>query len=134
MECDQERSRTLQFLQGSSQNHEAVWQLFGFFAPSVLIYMSPPETRFWFPVLLSVVILGCMVVCATSLVPLGWRVDGSAWAIIFPLAYVDSNLLEIYAANLSGSASSLAAISYFRYVSFSFANEGGCQLCQIDRP
>ena len=40
-----------------------------------------------------------MVVCATSLVPLGWRIDGSAWAVIFPLAYVASNLFEIYAAN-----------------------------------
>ena len=40
-----------------------------------------------------------MVVCATSLVPLGWQVDGSAWAIIFPLAYVELNLFEIRAAN-----------------------------------
>ncbi len=40
-----------------------------------------------------------MVVCATSLVPLEWRVDGSAWAVIFPLAYVNSNSLEIYAAD-----------------------------------
>jgi hypothetical protein len=27
-----------------------------------------------------------MAVCATRAVPLGWRVDGSAWAVIFPLA------------------------------------------------
>ncbi|KAH9991982.1 glycosyl transferase family group 2-domain-containing protein [Russula compacta] len=44
--------------------------------------------RFWFSVLVSVFILGGMVVCATPLVPLGWRVDGSAWAVIFPLAVV----------------------------------------------
>ncbi|KAH9994642.1 glycosyl transferase family group 2-domain-containing protein [Russula vinacea] len=42
--------------------------------------------RFWFSVIISVVILGGMVVCATPLVPLGWRVDGTAWAVIFPLA------------------------------------------------
>ena len=35
-----------------------------------------------------------MIVCATSLVPLGWRVNGSAWAVIFPLAYVNSNRWE----------------------------------------
>jgi len=44
--------------------------------------------RFWFSVLLSVLILGGMVILATPLVPLSWRVDGSAWAVIFPLAVV----------------------------------------------
>jgi len=44
--------------------------------------------RFWFSLLVSVVIIGGMIVCATPLVPLGWRVDGSAWAVIFPLAVV----------------------------------------------
>jgi len=44
--------------------------------------------RFWFPVMVSVVIIGGMVVCATPLVPLEWRVDGSAWAVIIPLAVV----------------------------------------------
>ncbi|KAH9960638.1 glycosyl transferase family group 2-domain-containing protein [Russula dissimulans] len=44
--------------------------------------------RFWFSVLLSVLILGGMVILATPLVPLGWRVDGSAWAVIVPLAVV----------------------------------------------
>ncbi|KAI0288324.1 glycosyl transferase family group 2-domain-containing protein [Russula brevipes] len=42
--------------------------------------------RFWFSVLVSLFILGGMVVCATPVVPLEWRVDGSAWAVIFPLA------------------------------------------------
>ncbi|KAI0300105.1 glycosyl transferase family group 2-domain-containing protein [Multifurca ochricompacta] len=42
--------------------------------------------RFWFSLLVSVVIIGGMIVCATPLVPLGWRVDGSSWAVIFPLA------------------------------------------------
>ncbi|RDB26851.1 hypothetical protein Hypma_005327 [Hypsizygus marmoreus] len=43
--------------------------------------------RFWFPMLVSIVIMGGMIVCATSLVPLEWRVDGvGGWAVIFPLA------------------------------------------------
>jgi len=42
--------------------------------------------RFWFSLLVSVIIIAGMIVCATSLVPLGWRVNGSAWAVIFPLA------------------------------------------------
>jgi hypothetical protein len=37
--------------------------------------------------LVSVVIIGGMIVCATPFVPLGWRVDGTAWAVILPLAY-----------------------------------------------
>jgi hypothetical protein len=41
MECDQERSRTLKFLQGSPKDHEAVWQLFCSLALSRLIHMSP---------------------------------------------------------------------------------------------
>ena len=51
--------------------------------------MSQPLPRFWFSVIVSVVIIGGMIVCATPLVPLEWRVDGSAWAVIIPLAYVD---------------------------------------------
>ncbi|KZV62307.1 hypothetical protein PENSPDRAFT_591601 [Peniophora sp. CONT] len=44
--------------------------------------------RFWFPLLVSLIILAGMIICATSLVPLGWCVHGSAWAVIFPLAIV----------------------------------------------
>jgi len=44
--------------------------------------------RFWFPLLASFVILAGMVLVATPLVPLQWRIDGSAWAVIFPLAVV----------------------------------------------
>ncbi|KAI0251039.1 glycosyl transferase family group 2-domain-containing protein [Lactifluus subvellereus] len=44
--------------------------------------------RFWFPILVSVVIIIGMIVCATPLVPFEWRVDGSAWAVIFPLSVV----------------------------------------------
>ncbi|KAJ7594440.1 glycosyl transferase family group 2-domain-containing protein [Mycena floridula] len=42
--------------------------------------------RFWFPLLLSFVVLAGIAICSTSLVPLEWRVSGSAWAAIFPLA------------------------------------------------
>ena len=44
--------------------------------------------RFWFQILFSVVVIGGMIVCSTGIVPLKWRVDGSSWAVIFPLAYV----------------------------------------------
>lgn len=44
--------------------------------------------RFWFQISFSVLVIAGMIVCSTKLVPLQWRVDGSAWAVIFPLAYV----------------------------------------------
>ncbi|TFY78877.1 hypothetical protein EWM64_g5135 [Hericium alpestre] len=44
--------------------------------------------RFWFSILLSVVLVAGIVICATPLVPLEWRVDGGSWAVIFPLAVV----------------------------------------------
>jgi len=54
--------------------------------PCVLSCTSLSSIRFWFSVLLAVLSLGGIVILATPLVPLGWRVDGSAWAVIFPLA------------------------------------------------
>jgi len=44
--------------------------------------------RFWFPLLASAMLIVGMIICATPLVPLEWRVDGSSWAVIFPLAVV----------------------------------------------
>ncbi|KAM5542549.1 hypothetical protein V8D89_004008 [Ganoderma adspersum] len=44
--------------------------------------------RFWFSWLLSWVLIVGMVIISTPLVPVEWRVDGSAWAVIFPLAVV----------------------------------------------
>lgn len=41
---------------------------------------------FWFPFIVCFVIIAGMIICATPLVPLAWRVDGSGWAVIFPLA------------------------------------------------
>ncbi|EDQ99846.1 uncharacterized protein LACBIDRAFT_192205 [Laccaria bicolor S238N-H82] len=42
--------------------------------------------RFWFPFLLSIAIIAGMIILATPLVPLDWRVGASGWAVIFPLA------------------------------------------------
>ncbi|KIY71077.1 hypothetical protein CYLTODRAFT_370017 [Cylindrobasidium torrendii FP15055 ss-10] len=42
--------------------------------------------RFWFSLLVSIIIIAGIIVCSTSLVPLDWHVDGSAWAVILPLA------------------------------------------------
>jgi len=42
--------------------------------------------RFWFPFLLSIAIIAGMIILATPLVPLEWRVGSSGWAVIFPLA------------------------------------------------
>ena len=42
--------------------------------------------RFWFPISMSTIIIIGMIILSTSLVPLAWRVDGTAWAVIFPLS------------------------------------------------
>lgn len=42
--------------------------------------------KFWFSLAVSWVIIAGMVVASTSLVPVSWRVDSSAWGVIFPLA------------------------------------------------
>lgn len=42
--------------------------------------------RFWFPLLVSSLILIGIVIVSTPLVPLEWRINGSGWAVIFPLA------------------------------------------------
>jgi len=42
--------------------------------------------RFWFPMLLCTMFIVGMILVSTSLVPPQWRIDGSAWAVIFPLA------------------------------------------------
>ncbi|KAJ7740916.1 glycosyl transferase family group 2-domain-containing protein [Mycena maculata] len=46
--------------------------------------------RFWFPLLVSIIIIVGMIVCSTTLVPLSWRVTGGSWGVIFPLAVVTS--------------------------------------------
>jgi hypothetical protein len=62
--------------------------------------------RFWFQILFSVVVIGGMIVCSTSVVPLKWRVDESSWAVIFPLAYVEP----------------LASLFFFHIINFVFSN------------
>ncbi|KAF8816381.1 hypothetical protein BYT27DRAFT_7183930 [Phlegmacium glaucopus] len=42
--------------------------------------------RFWFPMSMSIIIIAGMIILSTSLVPFTWRVDGTAWAVIFPLS------------------------------------------------
>ena len=42
--------------------------------------------RFWFPLSMSIVIIAGMIVLSTSLVPFAWQVNGSGWAVIFPLS------------------------------------------------
>ncbi|KAI0055571.1 hypothetical protein BV25DRAFT_1833092 [Artomyces pyxidatus] len=44
--------------------------------------------RFWFPLLVSTALIAGMIIVSTPLVPFEWRVDGTAWAVIFPLAVV----------------------------------------------
>ncbi|KAJ7650952.1 glycosyl transferase family group 2-domain-containing protein [Roridomyces roridus] len=44
--------------------------------------------RFWVSLIICVVVIAGMVVCSTSLVPLAWRVTGSAWGVIFPISIV----------------------------------------------
>lgn len=42
--------------------------------------------RFWVALTIAVIIIAGMIIASTKLVPLAWRVDGTAWAVIFPLA------------------------------------------------
>ena len=42
--------------------------------------------KFWFSLTVSWIIIAGIIISSTSLVPIGWRVDGSAWGVIFPLA------------------------------------------------
>lgn len=42
--------------------------------------------RFWFPLTVSIAILAGIVVVSLPFVPPAWRIDGTAWAVIFPLA------------------------------------------------
>ncbi|EMD36208.1 hypothetical protein CERSUDRAFT_115155 [Gelatoporia subvermispora B] len=44
--------------------------------------------RFWFSLLVSIIIVAGMIVISTPLVPVEWRIDGSAWAVIFPLSVI----------------------------------------------
>ena len=41
--------------------------------------------RFWFSLLVSSVVIVGVVIVATPLVPIQWRIGGEGWAVIFPL-------------------------------------------------
>ena len=42
--------------------------------------------RFWFPLTVSIVLIGGIIVCSLPFVPTNFRIDGTGWAVIFPLA------------------------------------------------
>ena len=42
--------------------------------------------RFWLSFAISFVVVVGMVVLSTNLVPPGWQIPGTNWAVIFPLA------------------------------------------------
>ena len=44
--------------------------------------------RFWFSWLVSWILVAAMIILSTPVVPLEWRIDGTGWAVIFPLAVV----------------------------------------------
>ena len=44
--------------------------------------------RFWFSLLVSSVVIVGVVIVATPLVPIQWRIGGEGWAVIFPLLWV----------------------------------------------
>ncbi|KAK7689381.1 hypothetical protein QCA50_007173 [Cerrena zonata] len=42
--------------------------------------------RFWFPLIVCFVIIVGIVIVATPLMPIEWRIGGDGWAVIFPLS------------------------------------------------
>jgi hypothetical protein len=42
--------------------------------------------KYWFSMGVSWLLVAGMIILSTSLVPIGWRVGGSSWGVIFPLA------------------------------------------------
>ena len=43
--------------------------------------------KYWFSLSISWALIAAMVILSTPLVPIGWRVEGSGWGVIFPLAF-----------------------------------------------
>lgn len=46
--------------------------------------------RFWITFVLCVIFTALMIILRVPLLPIAWRVSGSNWAVILPLAYVAS--------------------------------------------
>jgi predicted lysophospholipase L1 biosynthesis ABC-type transport system permease subunit len=42
--------------------------------------------RFWIALVVSVIVAAAMVVLSLNIIPVGWRIPGWDWAVIFPLA------------------------------------------------
>jgi len=42
--------------------------------------------KYWYSLAVSWVLIAGMIILSTPLAPVGWRVDGSGWGVIFPLA------------------------------------------------
>ena len=42
--------------------------------------------RFWVPWTICFILMAGIIILSTSVVPVQWRIDGSAWGVIFPLA------------------------------------------------
>jgi len=42
--------------------------------------------RFWIALVVSIAVSALMIVLSTDLIPTGWRIPGTNWAVIFPLA------------------------------------------------
>ena len=44
--------------------------------------------RFWLSLVICISTAAAMIILSTELVPIGWRIPGLNWAVIFPLALV----------------------------------------------
>jgi hypothetical protein len=42
--------------------------------------------KYWFSLTLSWILIAAIIILSTPLVPIGWRVGGDGWGVIFPLA------------------------------------------------
>jgi len=53
-------------------------------------FMEIPKIirRFWFSLLVSILVIAGVVICSTTLVPLAWRIGSDGWAVIFPIVLI----------------------------------------------
>ena len=50
--------------------------------------------RFWIALVISFMCCAAMIILATDVVPVGWRIFSWDWAVILPLAYVSCLVLS----------------------------------------
>lgn len=84
--------------------------------------------RFWFPLIVSTLLIAGMVICSTSLVPIQWRVDGTSWGVIFPLSYVTSLFIC-----MSLCAQTFGYTQRFHFVPYTFPG-GFAPIASFPRP